>query len=49
MTAQAPLTPTKTVDMRDEKTILEVNNLKMHFPITKGISTRIRGWRESRG
>jgi len=44
MTAQAPLTPTKTVDMRDEKTILEVNNLKMHFPITKGISTRIRGW-----
>lgn len=44
MTAQAPQPPIKTVDMRDEKTILEVNNLKMHFPITKGISTRIHGW-----
>jgi peptide/nickel transport system ATP-binding protein len=30
--------------MRDADTLLEVNNLKMHFPITEGLVARIKGY-----
>src|SRR5688572_12493982 len=31
-------------EMRDERNLLEVNNLKMHFPIMRGIFARIHGY-----
>ncbi|MAS34055.1 MAG: peptide ABC transporter ATP-binding protein [Anaerolineaceae bacterium] len=33
-----------TQAMMDSNNILEVNNLKMHFPITEGIFSRVRGF-----
>ncbi|MBN1889075.1 MAG: ATP-binding cassette domain-containing protein [Thermoflexales bacterium] len=30
--------------MKDDSFLLEVNNLKMHFPITKGLFGRVRGY-----
>jgi peptide/nickel transport system ATP-binding protein len=39
-----PILTSKEAQMQGEDTILEVNRLKMHFPITEGIFARVKGF-----
>ncbi len=44
MTAQAHTNGSSRLHMANTDNLLEVNNLKMHFPITAGLFARVRGY-----
>jgi peptide/nickel transport system ATP-binding protein len=44
MTQQSQAPASSAVEMSDPNNLLEVKNLKMHFPITKGLFQRIAGY-----